>query len=70
MPFRPCITQTLVYLKLSVTGHFKNYFTHTHGPFWSIHPARILLLAVFGTQAIATLIEVYGGLPFAIFSAQ
>jgi len=32
----------------------------TRGPFWSIRPARILLLAVCGTQAIATLIAVYG----------
>jgi H+-transporting ATPase len=29
-------------------------------PFWSIKPATILLLAVCGTQAIATLISVYG----------
>jgi len=32
--------------------------TRTRGPFWSIRPANIL--AVFGTQAIATLIAVYG----------
>ena len=34
--------------------------TLTRGPFWSIRPARILLFAVCGTQAIATLIAVYG----------
>ena len=28
--------------------------------FWSIRPARILLIAVFGTQTMATLIAVYG----------
>jgi H+-transporting ATPase len=52
--------QTLMYLKLSVAGHLTIFLTRTRGPFWSIRPARILLLAVFGTQAIATLIAVYG----------
>jgi H+-transporting ATPase len=52
--------QTLMYLKLSVAGHLTIFLTRTRGPFWSIRPARILLLAVLGTQAIATLIAVYG----------
>src|ERR1700685_4411838 len=52
--------QTLMYLKLSVAGHLTIFLTRTRGPFWSIRPARILLVAVFGTQAIATLIAVYG----------
>ncbi len=52
--------QTLMYLKLSVAGHLTIFLTRTRGPFWSIPPARILLLAVFGTQLIATLIAVYG----------
>jgi H+-transporting ATPase len=54
------IVQTLIYLKLSVSGHFKIFQTRTRGPFWSIRPARILLVAVFGTQVVATLIAVYG----------
>jgi H+-transporting ATPase len=54
------LIQTLIYLKLSVSGHFKIFQTRTRGPFWSIRPARILLLAVFGTQVVATLIAVYG----------
>ena len=54
------IIQTLIYLKLSVSGHFKIFQTSTRGPFWSIRPGRILLVAVFGTQGIATLIAVYG----------
>jgi H+-transporting ATPase len=54
------IIQTLIYLKLSVAGHFKIFLTRTRGPFWSIRPARILLVAVFGTQIVATLIAVYG----------
>ena len=52
--------QTLMYLKLSVAGHLTIFLTRTRGPFWSIRPARILLIAVFGTQTIATLIAVYG----------
>jgi len=54
------IIQTLMYLKLSVAGHFKIFITRTRGPFWSNHPARILLFAVFGTQAVATIIAVVG----------
>lgn len=52
--------QTLMYLMLSVAGHMTIFLTRTRGPFWSMPPARILLLAVLGTQIIATLIAVYG----------
>jgi H+-transporting ATPase len=52
--------QTLMYLKLSVAGHLTIFLTRTRGPFWSIRPAKVLLVAVVGTQAIATLIAVYG----------
>ena len=52
--------QTLMYLMLSVAGHLTIFLTRTRGPFWSIRPAKALLLAVFGTQAVATLIAVYG----------
>jgi H+-transporting ATPase len=52
--------QTLMYLKLSVAGHLTIFLTRTRGPFWSIRPAKILLIAVVGTQIIATLIAVYG----------
>jgi H+-transporting ATPase len=52
--------QTLIYLKLSVAGHLTIFLTRTRGPFWSSRPARILLLAVLGTQLVATLIAVYG----------
>jgi len=52
--------QTLMYLKLSVAGHLTIFLTRTRGPFWSIKPARVLLLAVIGTQILATLIAVYG----------
>jgi H+-transporting ATPase len=56
---RPHI-QTLMYLLLSVAGHLTIFQTRTRGPFWSIRPAAILFGAVCGTQAVATLIAVYG----------
>ncbi len=52
--------QTLMYMKLSVAGHLTIFLTRTRGPFWSIRPAKILWVAVLGTQIIATLIAVYG----------
>jgi H+-transporting ATPase len=52
--------QSLMYLMLSVAGHLTIFLTRTRGPFWSIRPAPILMLAVVGTQFIATLIAVYG----------
>jgi H+-transporting ATPase len=52
--------QPLMYLKLSVAGHLTIFLTRTRGPFWSMRPARILLVAVLGTQLVATLIAVYG----------
>lgn len=52
--------QTLMYLKLSVAGHTTIFVTRTRRAFWTIRPAPILLLAVLGTQLVATLIAVYG----------
>ncbi|PZV15750.1 MAG: plasma-membrane proton-efflux P-type ATPase [Pseudanabaena sp.] len=52
--------QTLMYLKLSAAGHLTIFLTRTRGPFWSIPPAKILWIAVLGTQILATLIAVYG----------
>ncbi len=65
--------QTMMYLKLSVAGHLTIFLTRTRGPFWSIKPAKILWIAVLGTQILATLIAVYGffmtplGWPWALF---
>ena len=56
---RPQI-QTMMYLMLSVAGHLTIFQTRTRGPWWSIRPARILLLAVVGTQTAATLICIFG----------
>lgn len=52
--------QSMMYLMLSVAGHMTIFLTRTRGPFWSIPPARILWMAVFGTQIVATFIAVYG----------
>jgi H+-transporting ATPase len=54
------LIRSLMYLKLSVAGHLTIFVTRTRGPFWSIRPARILWMAVLGTQIVATLIAVYG----------
>ena len=58
LPF--AVIQTMIYLKLSVAGHFGIFATRTKGPFWKSRPATILLVAVLGTQAVATLIAVTG----------
>ena len=54
------MVQTLMYLKLSVAGHLTIFVTRTRGPFWTIRPAAILFWAVLATQALATLLAVYG----------
>jgi len=56
---RPQI-QTMMYLLLSVAGHLTIFQTRTRGPWWSIRPAWILLVAIVGTQAVATVICVFG----------
>ena len=50
--------QTMMYLMLSVAGSMTIYLTRTRGPFWSIRPARKLMIAVTGAQIIATVISV------------
>ena len=53
--------QTLMYLKLSVAGHLTLFVARTRGRLWSRpHPAPIVLIAVIGTQIIATLIAASG----------
>ncbi|EHR50817.1 plasma-membrane proton-efflux P-type ATPase [Saccharomonospora marina XMU15] len=53
-------TQTLIYLKLSVAGHFTVFVARTRERFWSHRPAWILLAAVVGTQMLATAIAGLG----------
>ncbi len=53
--------QTLMYLKLSVAGHLTLFVARTRGRLWSDPPpARIVLIAVIGTQILATLIAASG----------
>jgi len=52
--------QTMMYLQLSVAGHLTIFITRTRGPFWSISPAKILWIAVLGTQALATVVAIFG----------
>ncbi len=52
--------QPMMYLMLSVAGHFTIFLTRTRGPFWSIAPAPALWIACLGTQILATCIAVFG----------
>ncbi|TVS83395.1 plasma-membrane proton-efflux P-type ATPase [Mycobacterium helveticum] len=52
--------RTLMYLMLSVAGSLTIFLTRTRGPFWSIRPKRILVLAVLGAETIATLLAGFG----------
>lgn len=54
------VLQSFIYLKLSVAGHLSLFVARTKGPFWSVRPAKPLLLAVVLTQITATIITVYG----------
>jgi len=54
------VIQSVMYLNLSVAGHFMIFAARTRGRFWSFAPAPILVAAVLGTQLVATLIVVYG----------
>ncbi len=55
------VLQTMVFLKLAVSGHFTVFVARTTGPFWS-HPAPswLLLGAVISTKVIATAIAAAG----------
>jgi H+-transporting ATPase len=52
--------RSMMYLKLSVAGHLTIFVARTKRAFWSSPPAPILVLAVLGTQLIATLIATLG----------
>jgi H+-transporting ATPase len=54
------VLQLMMYLKLSVAGHFLTFITRTKGHFWSYRPSNILRAAVLGTQIVATIIADYG----------
>jgi H+-transporting ATPase len=54
------VLQSFIYLNLSVGGHLALFISRTKGRFWSVSPAKPLLLAVILTQLAATIITVYG----------
>jgi H+-transporting ATPase len=56
----PLVLQSFIYLKLSVAGHLTVFVARTKRSFWTVRPAKPLLVAVIVTQLIATLITVYG----------
>lgn len=60
LKLNPLVLQSFIYLKLSVAGHLTVFVARTKGHFWSVKPAKPLLLAVMVTQLVATLITVYG----------
>ncbi len=47
-PIQAMLIQTMMYLKLCVAGHLSIFLNCTRGPFWSIRPAKTLLVAAFG----------------------
>jgi H+-transporting ATPase len=52
--------QSLIYLKLSVSGHLLFFAARTRNHFWSVKPATRLFLAIVTTQSIATIITAQG----------
>ena len=56
----PPALQSLIYLKLSVGGHFVLLAARTKGPFWSVRPAPQLLWAIVLTQLTATVLVTFG----------
>ena len=56
----PAVLQSFIYLKLAVAGDLTIFVARTKGRFWTIRPAKPLLLAAMMSQLTATLITVYG----------
>lgn len=54
------VTQTLFFLKLTVSGHLLIYVAHTKERWWRYLPSGSVLLATGLTQAAATLLAVTG----------
>ena len=60
LPPRPCAPADPHVPDAVGSRTFDDLPPRMRGPFWSIRPASVLLLAVLGTQTLATLIAVYG----------
>ena len=52
--------QTLLYLKLSVTGQFVIFVTRTEGPFWKSRPSPALIMSVVSAQLVASTFALSG----------
>ncbi len=52
--------KTMIYLNLSVGGILTLYAARTRGPFWTVVPAKTLLIVTFGAQGVATILAVFG----------
>jgi H+-transporting ATPase len=52
--------QTLIYLNLAVGGMMTLYVTRTRGPFWSVKPAKLVLVATVAATLISTLMSLFG----------
>jgi len=48
--------ETFVYLQLSISGHFMIFVTRTRSIFFKLRPTIILILAVIGTQILASIL--------------
>ncbi|EAZ91321.1 plasma-membrane proton-efflux P-type ATPase [Crocosphaera chwakensis] len=54
------MVQTLIYLHLAVGGMMTIYVTRVQGPFWSVSPARTMLIATGLSVAISTILGWFG----------
>jgi H+-transporting ATPase len=54
------LIQSLIYLKLSLAANMTVFMARTRGPFWSIRPANILLMACVFVQVSALAITTTG----------
>jgi H+-transporting ATPase len=52
--------QSFVYLKLSVGGHLVLLVARTKGHFWTVKPAKPLIIAIIITQLVATILVTFG----------
>ncbi|WP_198648368.1 hypothetical protein [Cyanothece sp. BG0011] len=54
------MVQTLIYLHLAVGGMMTIYVTRVQGPFWSVSPAKTMLMATGLSVAISTILGWFG----------
>jgi H+-transporting ATPase len=54
------MVQTLIYLHLAVGGMMTIYVTRVKGPFWSIPPAKTMLIATGLSVAVSTILAWFG----------